>query len=103
MFYSKESLQLLEINEEDLLIDSPEKWDEKVHPDDREEYFNNIKLHFENKTPFYETYHRILCNSKYKWILDRGKVIERDEQGNPMRIIGTHTDVSSQKDKERKL
>ena len=31
-------------------ISTPEEWDEKVHPDDREFYFGNIKKHFENNT-----------------------------------------------------
>jgi PAS domain-containing protein/two-component sensor histidine kinase len=104
VFYSAQSLKILELEESDYdLISNPEKWDERVHPDDKEVYFGNIKLHFENKIPFYETYHRVLCKNKYKWILDRGKVISRDASGKPLRIIGTHSDVSSQKERELKL
>ncbi len=104
VYYSDESLKILEIDDNNRsVIDNPESWDNQVHPDDREAYFGNIKLHFEQKIPFYETYHRILCNGKYKWILDRGKVILRDNLGNPLRIVGTHTDVSSQKLKEENL
>lgn len=104
VFYSAQSLKILEIDQNDNdLISNPEKWDELVHPDDREAYFGNIQEHFDGKIPYYETYHRVLCNGRYKWILDRGKVIQRDEAGKPLRIIGTHTDVTSQKDKEQKL
>lgn len=104
VFYSDESLKILEIeNESQDIIDNPENWDDQVHPDDREAYFGNIKLHFQQKIPYYETYHRILCKGKYKWILDRGKVILRDEIGNPLRIVGTHTDVSLQKQEEENL
>ncbi len=104
VYYSDESLKILEIDESNnSIIDNPESWDNQVHPDDREAYFGNIKLHFEQKTPYYETYHRILCNGKYKWILDRGKVILRDNEGEPLRIVGTHTDVSLQKLKEENL
>ncbi|AMO21369.2 sensor histidine kinase [Flavobacterium columnare] len=104
VFYSAQSLKILEIHEGDLgVISNPEKWDKLVHPDDKEIYFNNIKDHFEGKIPHYETYHRVLCNGVYKWILDRGKVIERDDSGKPLRIIGTHTDVTAQKEKEQKL
>ncbi|WP_136668730.1 PAS domain-containing protein [Flavobacterium sp. H122] len=104
VFYSAQSLKILEINEDDNdLISNPEKWDELVHPDDRAAYFGNIQEHFDGKIPYYETYHRVLCNGRYKWILDRGKVIQRDEEGKPLRIIGTHTDVTFQKDKEQKL
>lgn len=102
VYYSSESMKILELIESDLVA-SPEEWDQKVHPDDREEYYGNINLHFENKTPFYETCHRVLCSGKYKWILDRGKVIERDPEGRPLRIIGTHTDISEHKKKELDL
>ena len=102
VYYSSESMKILGLTESDLVA-APEEWDERVHPDDREEYYGNINLHFENKIPFYETCHRVLCNGEYKWILDRGKVIERDENGKPLRIAGTHTDISAQKEKEQEL
>ena len=104
VFYSAESLKILEINgSESSNFGTPENWDELVHPEDRELYFKNIQLHFEGKTEHYETCHRVLCNGKYKWILDKGKVVERDKNGNPVRIIGTHTDISDQKEKEQIL
>ncbi|MFD2910163.1 PAS domain-containing protein [Flavobacterium ardleyense] len=102
VYYSSESMKILGLTESDLVA-SPEEWDERVHPDDRAEYYGNINLHFENKIPFYETCHRVLCNGSYKWILDRGKVIERAEDGKPLRIAGTHTDISAQKEKEQEL
>ena len=102
VYYSSESMKILGLTESDLVA-SPEEWDDRVHPDDREEYYGNINLHFENKIPFYETCHRVLCNGEYKWILDRGKVIEREENGKPLRIAGTHTDISAQKEKEQEL
>lgn len=104
VFYSAESLKILEIeNANQHLISNPKKWDERVHPDDKEQYFRAIKEHFDNKIPYYETYHRVFCKNHYKWILDRGKVIERDVLGLPLRIIGTHTDVTSQKEEQIKL
>ncbi|WP_264566874.1 PAS domain-containing sensor histidine kinase [Flavobacterium sp. N3904] len=102
VYYSSESMKILELTDSDLVA-APEEWDERVHPDDREEYYGNINLHFDNKIPFYETCHRVLCSGKYKWILDRGKVIERDVDGKPLRIVGTHTDISEQKEKEIEL
>ncbi len=103
VFYSSQSFKILEINSADI-FDNPERWDEIVHPDDLEEYYAAIKEHFEDKTPFYENFHRVLTSSgKYKWILDRGEVIERDRNGKPLRVIGTHTDITAQKEKELEL
>ncbi len=104
VYYSRESLEILEADKSgDFEIGSPEKWDELVHPDDRLEYYSVIQEHFDGKLPYYETVHRVLCGGRYKWILDRGKVLERDKNNKPTRIIGTHTDVSRQKEKEEIL
>jgi len=103
VFYSSQSMKILEQESLDI-FDNPERWDEIVHPDDLEKYYSEIQDHFDNKTPFYEYHHRVLTSSgKYKWILDKGKVIERDQDGKPLRVIGTHTDISSQKEKELEL
>lgn len=104
VFYSAESLKILEVDkEESSFFVRPECWDDLVHPDDKELYFRNIQLHLEGKSDHYETCHRVLCKGKYKWILDRGKVVVRDENENPIRIVGTHTDISDQKEKEQIL
>ena len=42
-------------------------------------------------------------DSGYRWILDRGKVMERDAEGRPLRMIGTHTDVTRRKQAEEDL
>ncbi|WP_375252262.1 PAS domain-containing sensor histidine kinase, partial [Dokdonia donghaensis] len=40
-------------------------------------------------------------SGSYKWIQDRGKVVKWDDSGNPMRVIGTHTDVTESKHREQ--
>ncbi|MBF4506974.1 PAS domain-containing protein [Flavobacterium sp. JLP] len=103
VFYSSLSLKILEVESTDI-FDDPERWDKIVHPDDLPKYYSDIHEHFDNKIPYYENYHRVMTSSgNYKWILDRGKVIKRDERGKPLRVIGTHTDVSLQKEKELEL
>jgi len=103
VFYSSLSLKILELESTDI-FDDPERWDKIVHPEDLPKYYSDIQEHFDNKIPFYENYHRVMTSSgNYKWILDRGKVIKRDENGKPLRVIGTHTDVSAQKEKELEL
>jgi signal transduction histidine kinase len=103
VFYSSLSLKILELDSADIM-DNPERWDKIVHPDDLENYYADIHEHFDIKIPFYENYHLVMTSSgKYKWILDRGKVIERDASGSPLRVIGTHTDVSAQKERELEL
>lgn len=103
VFYSDQSMKILDLDLEDVM-DSFEKCISKVHPEDRDEYLNDIDSHLNGKTEVYENFHRVKGkNGSYKWILDRGKVIERDDYGKPLRIIGTHTDISSQKEREDEL
>lgn len=103
VFYSAQSMKMLEFEEQDI-IDTHLKWDERIHPDDLEEYHYQFKIHLENKTPFYENAKRMLTKSgNYKWILSRGKIIKRDINGNPLRIIGTDIDITHQKEEEKKL
>ena len=103
VFYSSQSMKILEQASLDV-FDTPERWDQIVHEDDLKKYYSDIEEHFANKTPYYENQHRVLTSSgNYKWILDRGKVIERDDNGKPLRVIGTHTDISAQKERELEL
>lgn len=103
VFYSSQSMRMLAFDEVDV-IDNIEKWDDRIHPLDKEKYLADIQLHIDAIAPYYENSQRVMTASgKYKWILSRGKIIERDRDGQPLRIIGTHTDISSQKEKEAEL
>jgi two-component system sensor histidine kinase/response regulator len=76
-------------------------WERLVHPEDLQRAFLAINAHFENVTPIYEVEFRMLSKSgQWKWILSRGKLTERDEFGKPVRITGTHKDISDRKQAE---
>lgn len=74
------------------------EWEKRIHPEDKKQVYEKINFYMTNQTEIYENIHRVQCkNGNYKWILDRGKIVERDEKGKPIRMIGTHTDISEQK------
>ncbi|MFO7831154.1 MAG: PAS domain S-box protein [Desulfuromonadaceae bacterium] len=76
---------------------SLDEWKKRVHPDDMQSCLNDLERHLRGETDAYENEHRVLCkDGSYLRILDRGKVISRDEHGAPLRVIGTHTDISEQ-------
>ncbi len=80
-----------------------EEWSKRVHPEDLEWVIQAVQDHFSKQTPYYLTEHRVLCkDGSYKWILDRGQAIW-DEQGNPIRMVGSHTDVTERKRAEAEL
>ncbi len=73
-------------------------WVDLVHPDDLPSVQKELNAHLEGITPLYETEHRVRTkNGEWIWILDRGKVVARDESGTPLRAAGTHTDITSRK------
>ena len=81
-----------------------DEWDSRVHPDDKEKCYADLNAHLNGNTPFYLNEHRMRCkDGSYKWILDRGKVIERDSEGKPLRVIGTHADMTDRKQAEEDL
>lgn len=85
---------------------SPSEWNSRVHPDDKARAHADLQRHFSGDTPVYQNEHRLLCkDGTYRWILDRGKVIEWTEDRRPRRVIGTHTDISQRKraEEERRI
>ncbi len=76
-------------------------WQDRVHPDDLEGCFVDIKNYLDGKTPVYENIHRIKHeDGNWVWILDRGRVSERDATGKAVRFTGTHFEVTRYKELE---
>ena len=74
------------------------EWSKRVHPDDLEHVMAEVQTHLDGLTPIYANEHRVSCkNGSWKWILDRGLVVSRDAVGKPLRVIGTHTDITERK------
>jgi PAS domain S-box-containing protein len=73
-------------------------WEKLVHPEDLPVALAAITSHFKAETPLYEVEFRMLTKSgEWKWILAQARVMERDDLGNPLRMTGTHTDISDRK------
>jgi len=80
------------------------EWKSRVHSEDMERVEFNLQQHFEKMTPDYTSEHRMLCkDGSWKWILDRGKVLEWNDEGKPARMVGTHSDITERKLAEDKL
>ena len=72
-------------------------WTQVVHPDDMAPTMAAVEQHLRGEIAKFEG--RIRCRTKsggWLWVLSRGKVVERDAQGNPLVMSGTHTDISKQ-------
>lgn len=79
-------------------------WEQRIHPDDLAKTLEFWNAHLDNRIPSYECEHRLRHkNGRWVWVLSKGKVIERDSQGRPMRACGTHLDISERKRLEDSL
>jgi PAS domain S-box-containing protein len=75
-----------------------EAWFGGVHPDDLPRMQQALSDHFEGRSPEYEVQLRVAArDGRWIWILQRGKVFARDEQGQPLRMAGTSLDITRQK------
>ena len=75
--------------------------DARTHPEDVPQMLTDRQAHFDGRTPAYRNEHRIRCkDGSWKWVLSRGMVIERADDGQPLRMVGTHTDITELKQAE---
>ena len=76
----------------------PEALDTLTHPDDIPAMLQARQDHLAGLTPRYINEHRMRCkDGTWKWVLSRGIVMARDAAGAPLRMIGTHTDITERK------
>ncbi len=86
---------------EDEFPDTGAAWVAHLHPEDRERVISTVQQFFVGSAPFYEVEFRMSCkDGAYKWILARGMLASRDELGRPLRMTGTHTDLTERKRNE---
>ena len=78
-------------------------WKSLVHPDDLASLLAANKQHCAGETQFSESVHRLRHRAgHYVWVLDRSVIVKRDGTGSPLRVVGTHMDVTDRKaDDER--
>ena len=67
----------------------------QIHPEDIKQVRADLQKHFNGETKFYNNKHRVRHkNGTWSWVSTRGKVVERNEDGTAVRMIGTHTDIT---------
>lgn len=81
-----------------------DSWKGNLHPEDRDWVIANFDDHISGKTDSYDVTHRMLHkDGSVSWVSDRGRVIEFDDNGKPLRIMGTHIDITKEKRYELEL
>ena len=83
---------------------SIQTWTDLCHPDDLQMSNALLQRHFRRETDFYECETRMKHkNGTWIWVIDQGKVVEWDANNNPVRMVGTHLDITERKRAEQEL
>lgn len=81
-----------------------EDWTSRIHPDDQPGVMADLQAHLSGKTARFFNQHREQCkDGSWKWILSRGAVVGRNEDGKALRMIGTHVDITARRKTEEAL
>ena len=79
-------------------------WSDRVYPDDLPSARAALDAHVHGRAPLYIHEHRMRTDSgRWIWTLDRGKIVSRDKDGNPTRMVGTQSDITERKLLEERL
>lgn len=79
-------------------------WENGIHPNDFPVFHAALTAHLENRTPFFQAEYRVrTLAGPLIWLLNRGTVIKRDAQGNPLRIAGIEMDITERKHNDEEL
>jgi PAS domain S-box-containing protein len=102
-FVSKKFFELLHFAPNEFALDF-DSWRNLIHPDDLDGVMKNIREHMNGFSPSANIEYRI--NNKlgnWQWIHTKGKIVEHDENGKPVRVLGTHSDIGPRKELEQIL
>jgi len=100
---SAEYAQILGYRPEELQ-ETTETWRNRLHPDDRERAFQIYQDYISGHRPHYHVeFRQRTKQNTWKWVLSVGQIVAWDEQGRPLRMIGTYTDISDRKHTEAQL
>jgi len=77
---------------------STNQWTDLIHIEDQERAWKSINDHIEGRTPLHKVEYRMLAkDGQYRWILDQAKIVKYNNEGKPVRMSGTHTDITDRK------
>jgi diguanylate cyclase (GGDEF)-like protein/PAS domain S-box-containing protein len=101
--FSKQYKEMFGFSDHDINT-SIRDWNNRVHPDDKTSLNTAVNDYLSGKAEKYCHEHRVICKDKsIKWVLSRGMIVKWDQQGKPLRMVGTHTDITARKLLETRL
>jgi PAS domain S-box-containing protein len=103
IYFSPEWKQMLGYSNDDI-EDSILAWERLLHPQDLPGTWTELKRHLNGETGLFQREFRLRnARGEWQWVLCHGKVFERASDGSPMRMTGTHQDITERKHREEAL
>jgi|GEM_PF-708653 len=103
VFFSQRCKEMLGFKDDEI-GNHPQEWVSRVHPEDQPAALAAMRDCLRGKSQIYISEHRVLNKEgRYQWTLDRARVVSRSAEGKPLRMIGTHTDITERKNAEVNL
>ena len=103
VFFSRHWKAMLGYSEKEV-GNSLKQWSDRIHPHDLPRCQADRERHFRGETAVYRNEHRVRAkDGSWRWILDQGMVFERSPSGDPLRVVGTYTDVTERQRSEQAL
>ncbi|MCH8618990.1 PAS domain-containing protein [Undibacterium sp. TS12] len=97
VIYSRRWKEMLGYTEVDELPGTLDTYTRLAHPEDSARAFAQLDDNLSGKTDFFSIEQRMLCkDGSWKWVMSRGMVVAKNAEGQAIRMIGTHTDISEQ-------
>ena len=80
-----------------------DNWINLIHPDDKEHALAVAQDYLKKKPDVYENSFRLKTKQgDYRWMRAKARVVQRDENGEAIRMIGNHEDITEKKEAEIK-
>lgn len=103
-YYSPRWIKLLGFGDQEIPLNNISDWKSRVHPDDRPWVEQALTDHLEGRAEHFIVEHRVRHRlGEWKWFAMRGKIVQRDKLGRPLRMMGTLTDITERKLAEAEL
>jgi PAS domain S-box-containing protein len=103
VIYSGSYKKLYGFSEQDSKNDFSD-WVSRIHPEDRAKMQDLVLSHIDSRSLDHDSQYRIRDGEgRYRWIMAKGRLVSFDDDGKPLRMIGTHTDITDAVNRELEL
>ncbi|MGH8447013.1 MAG: PAS domain S-box protein, partial [Solimonas sp.] len=98
VWYSREYRLTLGYGSHEASFAEFDDWSSRLHPEDRAQVRADLDAYLRGDQPTYYSEHRLCCaDGSYRWVAARGRVVARDADGKPLRMLGTQIDIHHHK------